>query len=350
MKKAPRVLVAAVQSPFVSGGAERHVDRLVEELRARNVEAEKVTMPFFEQTRLGLIKSALLWRLGEFSSFGGRPVDAVIATRFPSYLAVHPRKIVWLIHQYRQAYDQFGTPYSDFTTSEEDTRVREMIFRMDARGLSEARRIFANSRNVAERLRHYNGIASEALYHPPPLAGRYRHEPPGDCALWVGRLDRWKRCDLAVGALAAAPRARLVIAGDGPERQALERMARSLDVAPRCEFRGRVDDTTLLALYARARMVLVTAADEDYGYVALEAFLSGKPVLTVSDAGGPLEFVEDGRTGLVTPPDPGALGAALKLGWERPEALEEMGGRGRRVAEGISWDDAVSRLLAGAGL
>ena len=174
MKNAPRIVVAGVQFPFVSGGAERHVQRLTEELRSRGIEVERVTLPFFEQTRMGLLKSALMWRLADFSSFAGKPVDALIATRFPSYLAAHPRKIVWLIHQYRQVYDQFGTSYSDFTTSEEDAEVRRMIFRMDALGLSEARKIFTNSKNVADRLKQYNRIAGTPLYHPPPLAGRYR--------------------------------------------------------------------------------------------------------------------------------------------------------------------------------
>jgi glycosyltransferase involved in cell wall biosynthesis len=350
VKKRPRVVVAAPQLPFLSGGAERHVSRLVEELRARDVEAELVTLPFFEQGRVGVVKSALLWRLGDFTAFAGRPVDALIATRFPSYLASHPRKVVWLIHQYRQVYDQFGTAYSDFTTSAEDSRVREMIFRMDALGLTEARCVFANSRNVAGRLRHFNGIDSTPLYHPPPLAGRYRHEPPGDYALWVGRLDRWKRCDLAVGALRHAPGARLMIAGEGPEREPLERTARHLGVAARCEFLGRVTDEELLRLYAGARIVLVTAADEDYGYVPLEAFLSGKAVLTVADAGGPLEFVEDGRTGIVTAPDPEALGVALKMSWDRVEALTAMGEKGRAAVSKIGWDGVVASLLGAAGL
>ena len=117
---APRVLVLAVQSPFSEGGAERHVRRLTEELRRRGVEADCVTMPLIERERFDLIRSALAWRSLRLEEAGGGPVDAVIATRFPSYAAPHPNKIVWLIHQYRQAYDQFGTPYSDFTSSAED--------------------------------------------------------------------------------------------------------------------------------------------------------------------------------------------------------------------------------------
>ena len=177
--KSPRVLVLAVQSPFSEGGAERHVRRLTDELRARGVEADLVTMPLIERRRFDLVRSALAWRGLDLTEIAGRPVDAVIATRFPSYAARHENKVVWLIHQYRQAYDQFGTPYSDFTASPEDRRTREAIAEIDRVGLTEARRVFANSKNVAARLRKFNGIASEPLYHPPPLVGRYRSGPRG---------------------------------------------------------------------------------------------------------------------------------------------------------------------------
>ena len=109
-------------------------------------------MPLIERERFDLIRSALAWRSLDLSEIGNRAVDAVIATRFPSYAVRHDNKIVWLIHQYRQVYDQFGTPYSDFTGSPEDLRTRETVAEIDRVGLGEARRVFANSANVAARL------------------------------------------------------------------------------------------------------------------------------------------------------------------------------------------------------
>jgi glycosyltransferase involved in cell wall biosynthesis len=350
MTPRPRVLVLGVQSPFSFGGAERHVARLTEELGRRGVEADLVTMPLIERDRFDLIRSALAWRSVELAEIGNRPVDAVIATRFPSYVARHDNKIVWLIHQYRQVYDQFGSPYSDFTAAPEDQRTRETITEIDRVGLTEARRVFANSANVASRLAKFNGIASEPLYHPPPLAGRYREGRAGDYAMAVGRLEAWKRVDLVVGALTHAPEARLVVVGSGPEEERLARLAADLSVDDRIRWIRSAHDEELLDLYAGARLVVVTAADEDLGYVPLEAYLSGKAVLTTEDAGGPLEFVHDGETGFVVPATPEAVGTAMRIAWSKPDALSELGRRGRERVARITWDATVSRLLLAAGI
>jgi glycosyltransferase involved in cell wall biosynthesis len=348
--RAPRVLVLAVQSLFSDGGAERHVRRLTEELRARGVEADLVTMPLIERERLDLVRSALAWRCLDLSEAGGEPVDAVIATRFPSYAARHHRKVAWVIHQYRQVYDQLGTQYSDFTASPEDRRTREVIAEIDRVGLSEARRVFANSANVAARLQRFNGIESVPLYHPPPLFGRYREGPFGGYALTVGRLDSWKRADLIVGALAHVPGARLVVVGRGPEEARLRRVATESGVADRVTWVPRAEDEALIELYAGARLVAVAPEGEDLGYVPLEAFLSGKPVVTTQDAGGPLEFVRDGETGFVVPPTADSIGAALRLCWDRTETLAAMGRRGRDSLSSLSWDTVCSTLLDAAGL
>jgi glycosyltransferase involved in cell wall biosynthesis len=342
--------VAAVQSPFSGGGAERHVRRLTEELSLRGVDADLVTIPLIEKDRFDLVRSALAWRSLDVSEFANRSVDAVIATRFPSYAVRHPNKVVWVIHQYRQAYDQFGTPWSDFTASAEDRRTRETIAAIDRVGLSEARKVFANSKTVAARLAKFNGIRSEPLYHPPPLVGRYRQGPFGDYALTVGRLDGWKRPDLPIRALVHAPPAKLVVVGRGPEEGRLERLARELGVERRIRWVPEAGEEELLDLYAGARLVVVAPEGEDLGYVPLEAFLSGKPVLTTDDAGGPLEFVVDGQTGFVVPARPEALGAALSTAWDREEALAALGRRAFERASQLSWDETIGRLLAAAGI
>jgi glycosyltransferase involved in cell wall biosynthesis len=261
-----RVLVATAQVPFASGGAERHAAGLVREVRAEGHEVDLVQLPFKWYPREEILTSALAWRLLDVSEADGERVDLVIPMKFPSYLVRHENKVVWLIHQFRQAYDRFGTPDSDFTADPEDTRWRELIRQADATGLGEARKIFTNSKNTAERLLRFNGMEGEALYHPPPLAGRYRDGSRGRFAFVVSRLDRWKRIDLAILA-AASGRFPLVVAGAGPDRERLERAAR--DSGAEVRFAGAVSDEELIELYATCGAVLFTPADEDYCYVAL---------------------------------------------------------------------------------
>ena len=342
-----RVLVCTAQVPFASGGAERHAEGLVREIVASGHEAEQVRLPFKWYPRAEILTSALAWRLLDLSEVDGKRVDLVIPMKFPSYLVRHENKVVWLIHQFRQAYDRFGTAESDFTASPEDTRWRELIAETDRTGLTEARKIFTNARNTADRLARFNGIEAEALYHPPPLAGRYRTEVAQGFALAAGRLDAWKRVDLAIGA-AAAGKFRLVIAGDGADRARLEALARNSGADVR--FTGRVSDDELLGLYATSSVVIFPPADEDYGYIALEAFLSKKPVVTCTDSGGPLEFVVDGENGRVVPPDAAALGSAVAELLANEKKASECGERGFERVRNIRWDHAVRALLEAGGI
>ena len=342
-----RILVCNAQVPFASGGAERHAAGLVRELRGAGHEAELVQLPFKWYPRPEILASAMAWRLLDVTEADGRSVDLVIPMKFPSYLVRHPNKVVWLIHQFRQAYDRFGTGQSDFTASPEDTRWRELILEADRTGLGEARKVFTNARNTAERLRRFNGILGEALYHPPPLAGRYRSAPGVGFALAAGRLDPWKRVDLAIAA-AAASRFPLVVAGTGPDGERLRKLAArsGADVT----FRGAVSDEELLDLYATCGAVLFTPADEDYGYIALEAFLSKKPVVTCADSGGPLEFVVDGETGRVTAPEGAAIGEAAASLLSDPASAARLGEAGYERVRGITWAAAVETLLAAGGI
>ncbi|HKC25141.1 MAG TPA: glycosyltransferase family 4 protein [Thermoanaerobaculia bacterium] len=342
-----RILVATAQVPFASGGAERHARGLVRELGAAGHEVDLVQLPFQWYPREEIVTSALSWRLLDLSEADGRRVDLVIPMKFPSYLVRHENKVVWLIHQFRQAYDRFGTADSDFDAGARDTRWRELIRSADAAGLGEARKVFTNSRNTADRLERFNGIGGEPLYHPPPLALRHRCGEMGRFALAAGRLDRWKRVDLAIEA-AAKGGFRLAVAGAGPDRERLERVAR--ETRADVDFRGAVSDEELLDLYASCGAVVFTPADEDYGYVALEAFLSGKPVMTCTDSGGPLEFVTDGENGRVVTPDAGAIGEATRALLDAPDLARAMGERGRERAARITWGSAVEALLSAGGI
>jgi glycosyltransferase involved in cell wall biosynthesis len=341
------VLVCEAQVPFVHGGAELHVRGLVAELTRRGYRAEKVSVPFKWYPKSELLAQAAAWRLVDLSEVNGEPIDAVIATKFPTYFVRHPRKITWLFHQYRAIYDLFDTPYSEFAHTESDVRLRDRLIGLDNEVLGESARLFSNARNTAARLARYNGLTAEPLYHPPPLAGKMTAGPSGDYVLSVGRLEANKRVDLIIAALAHTdPGVRLIVVGEGPLRGRLEAAAAQSGIADRVTFTGGITERQLIDLYAGALAVVFPPLDEDYGYVTLEAFLARKPVITTTDAGGPLEFVDDGITGLVCQPAPEAIGAAIARLAADPRRAQSLGEAGYERARAISWDGVVDRLMA----
>ena len=338
--------MAEAQVPFVQGGAELHVRSLIDQLQRRGYDVEKVAVPFRPQPKSELLAQAAAWRLLDLSSSNAQPIDLLIATRFPTYFARHPRKVAWVIHQHRAAYELCGTEYSDFEHTEADVGLRKRLVELDAAMLGECRRVFANARNTANRIRTFNGVDAQALYHPPPLADRLHSGTYGDYALVVGRLESVKRAELAIRAFAHVPApTRLIVVGDGSHRDRAERAAAEAGVSNRLTFAGAASGDELIELYAGALAVIYVPFDEDYGYVTLESFLSAKPVVTASDSGGTLEFVVDGENGFVCDPDPAAVGAAVsRLAADRPLAAR-LGHAGRARAAAISWDGVVEQLL-----
>ena len=333
----------------MSGGAELHVETLRAQLVARGCEVDVVALPFAWEPHGQVLKSALAWRLLQLQEEPRRPIDLVIATKFPSYLIRHPNKILWLIHQFRQVYELLGTPYSDYTDSPADQDIVRMVREMDTRALAECRALFTNAGNTAHRLQRFNGLAARPLYPPPPLEGRYHEGAFGDYVFTATRLDAMKRVDLLLRALAhTRTPMRAKIAGRGPERAALEALVAELGLSDRVELLGWVDDEQLVDLYAGSLAVYYAPFDEDYGYVTVEGFRSGKPVLTTRDAGGVLEFVEDGVNGYVSESDaPRRMAAHFDRLYEDRNLARQLGEAGNRRVASISWEHVIRSLTGG---
>jgi glycosyltransferase involved in cell wall biosynthesis len=340
------ILVCEAQVPFVFGGAEIHVRELVRELRARGHLAELVSVPFKWYPKEEILPHAAAWRLLDLTESNGRPIDLVITSKFPTYFVRHPNKVAWLIHQYRAAYELAGTVYSDFSHVEQDVGLRDKLIRLDTEMLGECRAVFTNAKNTAQRLERFNGVKAEPLYHPSRLAPRLRAGRYGDYILSVGRIESVKRVDLIVRAMTMADSGlRLVVAGDGTQRENVERAAHAMGVADRITFLGTVDDDQLIALYADALAVVYPPFDEDFGYVTLEAFLARKPVITCTDSGGPNEFVIDGVNGRSVEPEAEALASAINgIAADRGRAAR-MGDAGSTRAREITWDGVIEKLV-----
>jgi len=340
------VLVCSVQTPFITGGAERLVQELRANLARRGFRVDVANVPFRACPPSELVRQALAWRLIDITESNGEKVDLVIPTKFPSYVGDHPCKVTWLFHQHREAYDLFGTEYCSFTDSPEHRQIREAIRALDETSLAECRRLYSISRNVADRLSRYNHLEATPLYPPPHNLGRYHCEGYGDFLLYAGRLELTKRPSLMIDALARTRGgARLKITGAGTLERELRRQIERVGLGDRVDLLGFVSDEELLDLYARCRAALYVPLDEDYGYVTVESFLSRKPVVTTTDSGGVLEFVEDEVNGAIAAPEPRALAEAIDRLWALPKArLKEMGAEGQTRVQDISWDRVIDHL------
>jgi glycosyltransferase involved in cell wall biosynthesis len=340
------ICICTVEEPFVKGGAEIQLDSLARELEMRGYRVAKISLPFVWLPVRDILKNCLMWRWIELERCTHEEIDLVICSKFPTYGVKHPRKVTWLIHQYRQAYELYGTPYSDFTDSKEDQAVRQSIIEFDKRMLSESRAIFTESQRVADRLMKYNGLTGRPLYHPPQFWDKHYHKEYGNYILTVSRLVPLKRVDLLIRALAKPGiDTRAVIVGDGPERSKLEALAEELNLNGRVKFIGPSWGQDLVDLYARARAVYYAPFDEDYGLVIPEAFRSRKPAITTIDAGGPLEFVFPSETGCVVEPEPESVAEAINHFVENETECWRMGNAGYESVEFISWDYVIQNLV-----
>ena len=291
-----RIAVCRPQVPFVRGGAEIVADTLVDELRARGHEAELVTVPYKWYPGTRVLDQAFLWRLLDLER-GRRAADRPRDRDEVPVLLRPPSEQGRLARCTSSGRPTTTTAPSSASSPSrrEDRATRRAVERLDRVALGEARRDLRDLANVAERLRALHRARRRGA-----AAARRRSSPtappsPSDFVLSVNRLDRAKRIDLLIEAAKLDPSLRIVIAGDGPDRERLERLAAALN--GQVEFTGRVDDERLADLYARCLAVFYAPVDEDYGMVPYEAFLSEKPVVTTTDAGGPLEIVHDRETG-----------------------------------------------------
>lgn len=340
-----RIIICTSQVPFVRGGAELLVDGLRDALRRHGHTVDVVALPYRWQPHSALYDSMLAWRLIDLNEVDGQPVDLVIATKFPSYFVQHRRKVVWLVHQHRQAYDWYGTVFSDFVNTSEDRALREALMAADSTAMREAHACYAISQNVARRLWQFNHVNATPLYPPSHYDGRFSVGPYGDYIFSDARLDAAKRLDLLLeaAALMQVP-GQIVLASTGPARAQLEALVAHRGLQGRVTFCGYVNDAELLAYYANARAVYYAPFDEDYGFTTIQAMAAARPVITTSDAGGTLEFVRHGHNGLICDARPASIAQALDQLMSDAAHAASLGANGPTSVAHISWDDVVRTL------
>ncbi|MBP0445431.1 glycosyltransferase family 4 protein [Roseomonas sp. SSH11] len=343
-----KVLVLSTLVPFVHGGAEELYDHLVLNLRRQGMEAEGMRIPFYWNPAEELIEEMLLARNLRVSG-----VDRVIALKFPAYMVPFPDKVLWLLHQYRQAYDLLDAGQSNIPGDASGERILHAIRAADAMAFRESRQIYTNAPITGRRLKHYNGFDSQVLR--PPLNDPELF-PGGESEGYIlatGRVNDTKRQHLLVRALRRVPGLRLVVAGppDSPaDAEVLHRIAAQEGVEDRVTLDLRfVPRAHLAQLVNGALGVAYLPFDEDsLGYCTMEAFRAAKPVITTTDSGGVLDIVREGENGHVVPPSPEALAGAMARLHAAPARARDMGlaGRAAMEAQRLDWPTTIERLVS----
>ena len=343
-----KVLIVNNMAPFIWGGAEELAANLEKQLVLAGHEAEVLRIPFQWNpaakipSQMLMARSLKLWN-----------VDHVIALKFPAYLIRHPRKTMWLVHQYRQAYDLRGTELSNIPVSAEGDALVSLIREADREAFGECRAVYSIAPPVAGRLKKFNGLESTVL--PPPLNDPelFGGGPPDGYILAAGRINSGKRQHLLVEAMRfAAESVRLIVAGppdsaeDGDRLKKLVelyglsgRVTLDLGFLSRPEYAGYIN---------RADAVAYVPFDEDsLGYVTMEAAGAGKPVITATDSGGVLGLVKHGETGWVCEPDAKALGLVLSEAAGAGSKTREFGANARSLWKSmdVTWPRTLEALL-----
>jgi glycosyltransferase involved in cell wall biosynthesis len=333
---------------MVEGGHMVIARALSRALRDAGHHADIIVTP---QNRFGRQASAYVatW-LTDVGSTDGKPIDQVISLRYPSYAVRHPKHVCWLNHTMREYYDlweRFSATLGRRGLVKERVR-RRAIHTADRYLLTRnVNRLFVQSKTIQARLTMWPELRATVLYPPAPQR-EYRCHGYGDYIFMLSRLTALKRADLLLRALATPDGAgiRAVIAGDGEEREALNRLIDSLSLRGRVVLTGPLSDDAVLDHFARCRAVCFPPVLEDYGFVTIEAFSAGKAVVTCRDSGGPAELVTDGVNGLVCEPTPESLARALRRLADDSALAERMGAEAGRTAQRITWPDAVRQLTA----
>ena len=371
--------------PFAIGGAENlwwGLQNHIEQNTPHTCDIVALVSP--EDTLDGLVSSYKAFSELDLSAY-----DCVISGKYPAWMVRHPNHVCYMLHRLRGLYDTYSGPSADTITSTRARTLvawmrdmagdqgaheqvlpefferykalrasdvpdnifafpgpfaREIVHFLDGIGLSQTRiqRYASNAGTVAKRQGYFPPGATVTPLHHPPHRDDY-HCGNQDYFFTSSRLDVPKRVDLIIEAMRFVDAdIALLIAGSGPDQARLKDLARD---DPRIHFLGFVPDDVMPGLYANALAVPFVPRDEDYGLITVEAMRSGKPVVTVADAGGPTEIVQDGKNGFVTPADAAAIGERLAYLASHPMDARTMGEAGRESVEGITWERVFRELM-----
>jgi len=343
-----KITVVNAMVPFAWGGAEHLAHHLVVNLRRSGHDADLFNIPFHRDPFHNIPVE-----MARLKALRVPQADHVISLKFPIYLLEADNHTTWLIHQYREVYDLWSSPYCNVPHTTDGEKVRDIVIATDNEVLGSREKLFTISDEVSSRLLEFNAIKAPALRLPindPEIftGGEYENY-----ILASGRVSVIKRQWLLIEAMRYTdPHTKLVVVGppdSESERDKLHTLVADYGLSDRVKLDLRLLSREELARYVNnCRAVAYVPFQEDsYGYVTMEAFEAGKPVIAAEDCGGMLDIVLDGQTGRVAGADPRELASAMSFYANNETIAREHGLAARSFwrSAGINWSDTIARLL-----
>lgn len=387
-------IVAPSGVPYAVGGAEKLWWGLLDTFRhGTDHEVELIKIPSPERNFRELIASYKAFSCLDLNHF-----ELVISTKYPAWMINHWNHYVYLQHKLRGLYDTYpklmsldagdlpeGFQSLNVLLSAEPDRtkidslfseikrleqglsegewlqwfdlpsplVRRIIHWLDDAALKpgEVNKYMAISDNVKQRENYFpEGVDVQVIHHPSDLGFRSAEldsVSKTPTLFTASRLDAPKRIDLIINAFKeTSANINLRIAGSGPEEKNLKALAGD---DSRIKFLGRITDAQMCEEYRQALCVPFVPADEDYGLITVEAMQAGKPVLSVTDAGGVSELVKHEKNGWLVEPSARSLAAVIDKLANQPLLATKMTDACQQAVEHINWHDTVDALLSQPG-
>jgi glycosyltransferase involved in cell wall biosynthesis len=349
-----KIAIVNAMVPYSFGGAEFHVDSLKDKLIEFGYDVQIIRFPFSWWPIEHIVDGIISARLTKLDN-----VDMMIGFKFPTYLIPHNNKKIWLIHQFRQAYDlagteqDFFTPHSEYTLEKYAQKIKQIIINSDNYYLKQLEgKIFTNSYVTYNRLFKFNGIKSEVLFPPLVNETMFYCEKTGDYIFYPSRVDNLKRQYLAIEAIRyTKSKVKLILTGKGGCTQDEEKIFRLIEeygVSDKVTYINRfISDKEKYDFYANCLGVAFIPFDEDFGYITIEAFKSSKPVITCFDSGCPPMLVQHEKSGYIVNPTAQELADAMDMLYENSKHAVEMGqNANERLKElNINWETVIERLV-----
>jgi glycosyltransferase involved in cell wall biosynthesis len=334
-----RVAVVAPGAVGAYGGAERFFQGLLNGLIEIGCNAELIIIPTEEPSFQAILNNHFRCSQLDLNDY-----DIVITTKAPTYAVSHRAHVLYLVHTVRIFDDMFDERFPNANI--EDFKQRSELHNTELSAFINVKARFSIGKEIADRLYRWRGLNADILY-PPLLGNNFKVGDYGDYFFIPGRLHKWKRVELSIKAILASKYPiKLKVAGVGEYEEELRKIAGD---DSRIEFLGKIDDEQLISLYSGALAVPFFPLREDFGYITLEAFSSGKPVITCNDSGEPSRLIRNGVNGFIVPPDPFLIKEIMERLFLDKSLTKSMGAEAYKSSKQFgSWPEVAEKLIAAA--